>query len=106
MFPRTPRTTIPRSHETPLNPPKTPLPGKSAGALATFLTQPTDVLRCHLQIDHQRGFSNFRAHISERGIFRALYIDGLPPRITRRSLVSAINWSVFEAAKNYYNSLN
>ena len=31
-------------------------------------------------------------------------LDGLAPRITRRSLVSAINWSVFEAAKNYYQN--
>jgi len=76
----------------------------TAGAAATILTQPADVLRCHLQIDHRTGFDNFRAHLAERGALRALYLDGLAPRITRRSLVSAINWSVFEAARNYYHS--
>ena len=35
---------------------------------------------------------------------RALYLDGLAPRITRRSLVSAINWTIFEEAKKFFNS--
>ena len=38
--------------------------------MATVATQPADVLRCHLQIDHKLGFNNFKSHISERGIFR------------------------------------
>ena len=46
----------------------------SAGAAATFLTQPTDVFRCHLQIDHKEGLSNFRAHLIERGTLRALFL--------------------------------
>lgn len=46
----------------------------SAGAAATFLTQPTDVFRCHLQIDHKEGLSNFRAHLAERGTLRALFL--------------------------------
>ena len=28
-----------------------------AGATATILTQPADVLRCHLQIDHRQSFN-------------------------------------------------
>jgi len=75
----------------------------TAGALATIATQPADVLRCHLQIDHKLGFKNFKSHIYERGIIRALYMDGLAPRITRRSLVSAINWTIFEEAKKFFN---
>merc|ERR1712136_355398 len=31
----------------------------TAGATATVLTQPADVLRCHLQIDMKPGFSYF-----------------------------------------------
>lgn len=75
-----------------------------SGALATMATQPADVFRCHLQIDHKLGVENFKTHIRERGIFRALYLDGLGPRITRRSMVSAINWTIFEEAKKYFNS--
>ena len=123
----------------------------AAGAMATIATQPADVLRCHLQIDHKLGFKNFKSHIGERGVIRniiiwsfqqwaqklthkplqiqypvnfaedstllrifieanliifirALYLDGLAPRITRRSLVSAINWTIFEEAKKFFNS--
>lgn len=76
----------------------------AAGAMATIATQPADVLRCHLQIDHKLGFQNFKSHIDERGLIRTLYLDGLAPRITRRSLVSAINWTIFEEAKKYFNS--
>lgn len=75
----------------------------AAGAMATILTQPADVFRCHLQIDHRLGFENFKCHIHERGIIRALYLDGLAPRITRRSMVSAINWTIFEEAKKFFN---
>mgnify|MGYP003729801957 CR=1 FL=1 len=34
-----------------------------AGATATMITQPADVLRCHLQIDQRVGFANFKKHI-------------------------------------------
>ncbi|CBY18075.1 unnamed protein product [Oikopleura dioica] len=73
--------------------------GILAGASAVILTQPADVLRCHLQIDQRIGLENFKSHIRERGILRALYLDGIGPRITRRTLVSAINWTIFEELK-------
>ena len=47
----------------------------AAGAMATIATQPADVLRCHLQIDHKLGFKNFKSHISERGVIRNIIID-------------------------------
>lgn len=77
----------------------------TAGAAATILTQPADVLRCHLQIDHKNGFSNFKSHTQQRNLIRALFLDGLPPRIIRRSFVSAINWTIFEEAKKYFNTV-
>lgn len=43
--------------------------------MATIATQPADVLRCHLQIDHKLGFKNFKSHISERGVFRNIIIN-------------------------------
>ena len=73
--------------------------GILAGASAVILTQPADVLRCHLQIDQRIGLQNFKSHIRERGILKALYLDGIGPRITRRTLVSAINWTIFEELK-------
>ena len=73
--------------------------GILAGASAVILTQPADVLRCHLQIDQRIGLENFKSHIRERGILKALYLDGIGPRITRRTLVSAINWTIFEELK-------
>lgn len=68
----------------------------AAGATATLLTQPADVLRCHLQIDQRKGFANFKKHLLDRGKLRALFLDGLAPRLTRRTMVSAINWTIFE----------
>jgi solute carrier family 25 protein 38 len=73
--------------------------GILAGASAVILTQPADVLRCHLQIDQRIGLENFKSHIRERGVLKALYLDGIGPRITRRTLVSAINWTIFEELK-------
>ena len=101
----------------------------TAGATATILTQPADVLRCHLQIDMKPGFSNlklkhifnwlkswfhvsesefkiglqnFRQHIFDRGYLKALFLDGLGPRITRRTFVSAVNWTIFEEMKKHF----
>ena len=51
-----------------------------SGALATIATQPLDVFRCHLQIDHKLGVENFKTHIRERGIFRQL-LHLLEPKI-------------------------
>ena len=45
----------------------------TAGAAATILTQPADVLRCHLQIDHKNGFSNFKSHTQQRNLIRNYY---------------------------------
>ena len=63
--------------------------------MATVATQPADVLRCHLQIDHKLGFNNFKSHISERGIFRNI-IEQLFFRLKPSDWpIRLAHWNVF-----------
>ena len=52
--------------------------------------------------DSKIGLQNFRQHIFDRGYLKALFLDGLGPRITRRTFVSAVNWTIFEEMKKHF----
>ena len=72
--------------------------GLLAGALATVLVQPADVVKTELQLSQER-VSHWtvltRIH-SARGV-RGFFV-GLAPRVVRKSLMSALAWTVYERA--------
>jgi len=72
--------------------------GLLAGALATVLVQPFDVVKTELQLRQERvGVCRvFRQIYSDRAV-RGFFV-GLGPRIVRKSLMSALAWSVYERA--------
>ena len=72
--------------------------GLVAGALATVLVQPADVVKTELQlsqerVSHWRVVSQIYSHRGVRGFF-----VGLGPRVVRKSLMSALAWTVYERA--------
>ena len=76
--------------------------GALAGAAATFLTHPPDVIRTRVQLGRimtQQSGSKMPAVslakiLREEGV-RALWVGSLP-RVTRRTLQQAITWSMFD----------
>ena len=72
--------------------------GLLAGALATLLVQPADVVKTELQLRQER--------VGHWRVIRQIYSDravggffvGLGPRVVRKSLMSALAWSVYERA--------
>ena len=72
--------------------------GLLAGALATVIVQPADVVKTELQLRQER--------VGVIRVFRQIYSDrsvggffvGLGPRVVRKSLMSALAWSVYERA--------
>ena len=72
--------------------------GLVAGALATVLVQPADVVKTELQlsqerVSHWRVVSQIYSHRGVTGFF-----VGLGPRVVRKSLMSALAWTVYERA--------
>lgn len=78
----------------------------AAGAAATLLTQPADVIRTRLQIGAVPGVSvwgtgtilvrGLRELAATQGV-RALFVGG-GARIAKRALSTAITWTLFEEA--------
>ena len=70
--------------------------GLSAGAVATIIVQPADVVKTELQLRQERlsQLSVVRQVLRERGV-QGFYV-GLTPRIIRKSLMSALAWTVYE----------
>ena len=70
--------------------------GIVAGCVATIIVQPADVLKTEMQLSQDR--------VSQRSVARTVYRDrglqgfyvGLIPRIIRKSLMSALAWTVYE----------
>ena len=72
--------------------------GLLAGALATVIVQPADVVKTELQLRQERVgvIRVFRQIYSDRAV-RGFFV-GLGPRVVRKSLMSALAWSVYERA--------
>ena len=75
--------------------------GLLAGALATVLVQPADVVKTELQLRQERlgrlgHWRTVRQIFSLRGV--GGFFVGLGPRVVRKSLMSALAWSVYERA--------
>jgi len=70
--------------------------GILAGAMATIIVQPADVVKTELQLKQQRTsqWSVIKMVHSERG-FQGFFV-GLLPRLLRKSLMSALAWTVYE----------
>ncbi|KAK6171588.1 hypothetical protein SNE40_019744 [Patella caerulea] len=71
--------------------------GILAGMLASLVTQPADVIKTHMQLNPQK-FCNIKSavtYVFERegmvGFWR-----GLIPRTIRRTLISAMAWTIYE----------
>jgi len=74
--------------------------GASAGAIATVLTHPQDVVKTRLQFESsstsRRSMTQVIKMLEKEGGIKAFY-RGLFPRLIRRPLLSAITWTLYEA---------
>jgi len=72
--------------------------GLLAGAMATMIVQPADVVKTHLQLVQGK----MSAKQVMRGIYKTRglggFMVGAGPRVLRKSLMSALAWSVYEQA--------
>ncbi|PFH50561.1 hypothetical protein AMATHDRAFT_60828 [Amanita thiersii Skay4041] len=70
----------------------------SAGAIATAVTHPFDVIKTKMQVRRESRYHGFITTITavwhQRGI--AGYFDGISLRMSRKVLSSAIGWAVYE----------
>ncbi|KAG2378370.1 hypothetical protein C9374_008513 [Naegleria lovaniensis] len=71
-----------------------------AGASATLITHPFDLIRTRLQLPNQGGYSGFMDALvtipKEEGL-RTLFLRGIVPKIMKRGLAHAISWSLYES---------
>ncbi|XP_015784732.1 mitochondrial glycine transporter [Tetranychus urticae] len=73
---------------------KTFVCGLIAGLFASTVTHPADVVKTRIQIEPQRYFSisqTIKIIYKDGDVFR-----GLTPRIIRRTLMTALTWTIFE----------
>ncbi|XP_013783803.2 solute carrier family 25 member 38-like [Limulus polyphemus] len=74
--------------------------GTFAGLVASTCTQPADVIKTHIQL-YPRKFTSVSiavGHINkEHGL--AGYFRGLVPRVLRRTLMTALAWTVYEQVR-------
>ena len=70
--------------------------GLVAGAAATVVVQPADVVKTELQLRQRRvtQLEAARSVLRERGL--GGFMAGLVPRVIRKSLMSALSWAVYE----------
>ncbi|KAG8707759.1 hypothetical protein FRC09_001631 [Ceratobasidium sp. 395] len=73
--------------------------GMFAGAFATFMTHPFDMVKTSMQVRSEPEFNNFRSTVAavwrEAGILG--FFSGMSLRMTRKVCSSAIGWTVYEA---------
>jgi len=88
-------TSSPSSHAKPIG---TFMCGLTAGLAASLVTHPFDVVKTKMQL-HRESHKNLRTALlvvyrkqGAKGFF-----SGLAPRMIRRSLMSALTWTIFES---------
>lgn len=78
--------------------------GLIAGLAASALTQPPDVIKTHMQLRPDK-YPNVK--VTTLAIFNEHGINGLfrgiVPRMIRRTLMSSLAWTVYEAFAQHYN---
>ncbi|EFC40156.1 predicted protein [Naegleria gruberi] len=71
-----------------------------AGATATLITHPFDLVRTRMQLPNQGGYNGFMDALitipKEEGL-RTLFFRGIIPKILKRGLAHAISWSLYES---------
>lgn len=77
--------------------------GVISGVLASLISQPADVIKTKMQVDQSRvKISNIVLVIYKdhgiKGFFR-----GIAPRVTRRTLMAAMAWTVYEQISKFLN---
>ncbi|EDO45549.1 predicted protein [Nematostella vectensis] len=77
--------------------------GIMAGAMASVVTQPADVVKTRLQMNPYMYPSNRAAVVAiiEAGGIEGLF-RGLVPRTVRRTLMSAMAWTIYEEVSRYF----
>jgi solute carrier family 25 protein 38 len=86
----------------PPTPPGTLLAGGMAGLLATAATQPFDLAKTRVQLAAGReNFIMVLVKTVKNEGFRGLF-SGMGPRLIRKSLSSAVTWTVYEELFAYY----
>ena len=75
--------------------------GVVAGVLASVITQPADVVKTRMQLrpDAHPSFLNTLSVIVRSNGVRGFF-SGLMPRATRRTLMAAFTWTVYEEVGN------
>ncbi|KAJ7590594.1 solute carrier family 25 member 38 [Mycena floridula] len=70
----------------------------SAGALATGMTHPFDVIKTKIQVRSEARYQGFSKTVKTIWVQRGVsgYFDGLSLRMSRKVLSSAIGWAVYE----------
>ena len=82
----------------PTDPVATFICGLSAGLLASLVTQPFDVLKTNMQLHspcHMGVLSTSVLIFQTKGFLS--FFTGMTLRIMRRSLMSAVSWTLFES---------
>jgi len=71
--------------------------GVVSGSMASLLTQPADVIKTQLQLFPERFGNTTEAiiHIYKTNGLNG-YFRGLAPRLLRRTLMSAMSWTIYE----------
>lgn len=78
--------------------------GIVAGAMASLITQPADVVKTHMQLypqKYDRVASTIVALYQQRGF--AGFLRGVVPRTIRRTLMSAMAWTVYEEVMRIFH---
>ncbi|KAJ3103435.1 hypothetical protein HDU97_010181 [Phlyctochytrium planicorne] len=78
-----------------------------SGVTSTALTQPFDVLKTRIQLrpaEYRNSYLGFLKIAKEEG-YRGFFI-GLMPRVLRKSLSSAITWTVYEELAQFLMNRN
>ncbi|KAL9658784.1 hypothetical protein ABK040_005938 [Willaertia magna] len=71
-----------------------------AGAGATLMTHPFDLIRTRLQLPNQGGYKGFIDALvcipKEEGL-KTLFLRGIVPKIIKRGIGNAISWTLYES---------
>ncbi|XP_044758473.1 mitochondrial glycine transporter A-like isoform X2 [Coccinella septempunctata] len=71
--------------------------GVTAGILASFITQPADVIKTKMQLypDKFQGVWSAVTHVHTKYGVKG-YFKGIVPRMLRRTLMAAMSWTIYE----------
>lgn len=76
--------------------------GLAAGIAASIVTQPLDVVKTQLQL-FPKNYAGKRSTSVLRSVYSAGglsgWFAGLAPRLVRRTLISALSWTVYDQVR-------